>query len=167
MFNPEIQKSCVLPSTLWPLPGQPKSDDPYRGFVQVGRCGTGKARPGEKGDGKTLYFLTEGCAYPGREARSVLGTATAIEEVWGGMVRSLQVEGLGHWIKGLGHRIPPRPQVYAKSETFVFEMVNTIRGAGRRVAQGAQITGKMDSAPHGPVRKPPDDEDLPESFLFR
>jgi len=45
-------------------------------------------------------------------------------------------------------------------------MGNTIGGAGRRVAQGAQITAKMDSAPHGPVRKPAD-QGFPESVLFR
>ena len=45
-------------------------------------------------------------------------------------------------------------------------MGNTIGETGRLVAQGAQITGKMGSAAHGPVRKPPD-QDFPESVLFR
>ena len=137
-----------------PRPGQPESDNPYRGFAQVGRCGTGKARPGEKGDGKTRYFLTEGCAVPGREARSMFGTANTIGEVGCRMARSLQIYvrsgapdfGIANTIEDLGHRIAPRPQIYVKSETSVLGMANTIGEAGRRVAQGAQIAGKMGSA---------------------
>ena len=140
-----------------PRPGQPESDNPYRGFAEVGRCGTGKARPGEKGDGKTRYFLSEGCAVPGREARSMFGTANTIGEVGCRMARSLQIYvrsgapdfGIANTIEDLGHRIAPRPQIYVKSETSVLGMANTIGEAGRPVAQGAQIAGKMGSA--GPV----------------
>ena len=53
----------------------------YRGFVQVGRCGTGTVRSGQKVDGKTRYFRSEGCAVPEREAGSVSGPANTIEEV--------------------------------------------------------------------------------------
>ena len=126
--NAKSCKSIVFYRALCgPPPGQPESDDPYRGFAQVGRCGTGKARPGEKGDGKTRYFLTEGCAVPGREARSMFGTANTIGEVGCRMARSLQIYvrsgapdfGIANTIEDLGHRIAPRPQSYVNSETSV------------------------------------------------
>ena len=49
----------------------------YRGFVQVGRCGTGTVRSGQKVDGKIRHFRTEGCAVPEREAGSVFGPPRA------------------------------------------------------------------------------------------
>ena len=52
----------------------------YQGFVQVGRCGTGTVRSGQKVDGKIRYFRTEGCAASEREAGSVFGPATPIED---------------------------------------------------------------------------------------
>ena len=53
----------------------------YRGFVQVGRCGTGTVRSGQKVDGKIRYFRSEGCAVPEREAGSVFGPATPLGQV--------------------------------------------------------------------------------------
>ena len=56
--------------------------------------------------------------------------------------------GIANTIEDLGHRIAPRPQIYVKSEASVLGMANAMGEAGLRVAQGAQITGKMDSASH-------------------
>ena len=108
-----------------------------------GRCGTAKVRPGEKGDGKTLYFLTEGCAVPGREARSMFGTANTIGEVGCRMARSLQIYvrsgapdfGIANTIEDPEHRIAPRPQIYVKSETSVLGMANTIEDPGSKAAK--------------------------------
>ena len=116
-LTPKVAKVSYFTVHFAPPPGQPESDDPYRGFAQVGRCGAGKARPGEKGDGKTRYFQSEGCAVPGREAGSIFGTANTIEKVGCRKSRFLQIYvrsgapdfGIANTIEDLGHRTAPRP----------------------------------------------------------
>ena len=86
----------------------------YRGFVQVGRCGTGTVRSGQKVDVKTRYFRTGACAVPEREARSVFGPAPPLA--------------------GVKHRGADCGHIYVRFDTSVFEFANTIEEARGRTA---------------------------------
>ena len=69
---------------------------------------------GQKVNGKTRYFRSEGGAVPEREAGSVFGPATPLGQV-------------KHWIAD-------RVEVYVGFESAVFGFGNTIGEAGHRIA---------------------------------
>ena len=81
----------------------------YCGFAHVGRCGPQTVQSGQKVDGKTRHFRSEGCSFPEREAGSVRGPANTIEE--------------------MGHRVAECPKVYVGSGAPVSGMANTTEEA--------------------------------------
>ena len=81
-INVQSGKSDVFYSALWHrLSRGGRIWQPYRGLAHVGRSGPQTVRPGEKVDGEIVYFRSEGCAVPEREAASVFEPANTIEEV--------------------------------------------------------------------------------------
>ena len=79
--GPEWEKSRVVPSTLGPLPGRPRSENTIEDSAMSGAVARKRWDLAKEIDGKIQYFRNEGCSVPEREARSLFGPANTIEEV--------------------------------------------------------------------------------------